>query len=63
MTINQIPLNPSATVRILIATIGLLAVAHVGVSLLKHVGGYPTVYGLVPLFDLNGEQNVPTYRK
>jgi hypothetical protein len=33
----------------------------VGVSLIKHVGGYPTVYGLVPLFDLNGEQNVPTY--
>jgi len=61
MTINQVPLNPSATARMLIATIGLLAVAHVGVSLIKHVGGYPTVYGLVPLFDLNGEQNVPTY--
>jgi hypothetical protein len=27
----------------------------------KHVAGYPTLYGLVPLFDLNGEQNIPTY--
>jgi hypothetical protein len=29
--------------------------------LTRHLGGYPTVYGLVPLFNLNGEQNVPTY--
>jgi hypothetical protein len=61
MTINEIRLDRAATARILIATICVLALAHIGVSLVKNVAGYPTVYGLVPLFDLNAEQNVPTY--
>jgi hypothetical protein len=61
MSTYPIPINARATARILMIAIALLAFAHVGVSLLKNVAGYPTVYGLVPLFDLNGEQNVPTY--
>ena len=61
MTINPISLKPSETARILIGVICFLGAAHVAVSLIQHVAGYPTVYGLVPLFDLNGEQNVPTY--
>ena len=61
MNTYSIELRRASIVRVLAAIICFLAVAHVASSLTRHLGGYPTVYGLVPLFDLNGEQNVPTY--
>ena len=61
MTDHHVALNPSAVIRVLIATICFLVVAHIAAMWAKHVLGYPTVYGLVPLFDLGAEQNVPTF--
>ena len=61
MTHPHIALNPSAVIRVLAATILFLFAAHIAAMWAKHVLGYPTVYGLVPLFDLGAEQNVPTF--
>ena len=61
MSNNRIALNPSVILRVLALTICFLFAAHIVAMWAKHVLGYPTVYGLVPLFDLGAEQNVPTF--
>jgi hypothetical protein len=61
MTPNCITLSPRAVTRVLGATVCFLVLAHAAGQLTKYWGGYPTVYGLVPLFDLNAEQSVSTF--
>lgn len=61
MTRAVITFSPAAVMRMLLALIILLALAHVAVSLIRNVAGFRTMYGLVPLFDLNSEQGIPTY--
>jgi hypothetical protein len=39
----------------------LLIAAGIASQLLKYVGGFPNVYGLVPELDLSAESNVPTF--
>lgn len=61
MPAHPISVSPAAVARVLGAAVCFLALAHIGVMLAKYVAGYPTLYGLVPLFDLNSEQSMPTY--
>ncbi len=39
----------------------LLVIAHVGGAIMSHVFHHPRVYGLIATFDLNVENNVPTF--
>ncbi len=60
MAINQIRLNPSAVARALGAVAFLLILASIGGQLTKYLLGHDLVYGLVPLFYLDAERNIPT---
>ena len=57
----QISLNPSAIVRILGAVAFLTIFASIGGQLSKFLLGHSYVKGLVPLFNLNRERNIPTF--
>ncbi|MEX2530945.1 MAG: hypothetical protein WD960_09245 [Gemmatimonadota bacterium] len=59
--INQISLNPSAIGRILGAVAFLLVLASIGGQFSKFAVGHDYLKGLVPLFYVNAEQNIPTY--
>jgi len=48
-------------VRFLAAVVAALVVLSFAGQLLKFEYGYPNVFGLVPLFDVNLENNVPTW--
>lgn len=60
MAINQIRLNPSAVARALGAVAFLLVLASIGGQLTKYLLGHDRVYGLVSLFYVDAEQNIPT---
>jgi hypothetical protein len=60
VTMNQIVLNSSVVARALGAVAFLLVLASIGGQLTKYLLGHDTVYGLVRLFDLDEEQNIPT---
>lgn len=53
-------LNPSAVARSLGAVAVFLVLANLAGLFAKFGLGHDTVYGLVPLFDVDAEQNVPT---
>ncbi len=59
--IPKIVLDPKKLTRFLCAIALLVLVAHVIALIMTHVYGHDVVYGLVPLFDIALEQNVPTY--
>lgn len=61
MAVNQISLNPSLVVRVLAAVTFLLALASIGGQLMVYLTRHDTVYGLVRLFNVNNEQNVPSF--
>jgi len=61
METGQISPNPSAVARVLGAVAFLLIIASVGGQLSKFQLGHDYVMGLVPMFDLNDEQNIPTF--
>lgn len=53
-------LNPRQVLKVLVAAIGLLMLAH-GVMVVAEYGfGHPGFLSLRALFDMNGEQNIPT---
>jgi hypothetical protein len=58
---NQILLNPSTITRALGAVAFFLVLASIGGQLSKFLLGHGYVKGLVPLFDLDSERNVPTF--
>ena len=60
MAINQIRLNPSAVARVLGAVAFLLVLASIGGQLAKYLLGHERGYGLIPLFYVDAEQNIPT---
>jgi hypothetical protein len=60
VAINQIRLNPSAVARALGAVAFLLVLASIGGQLIKYLLGHEHVYGLVRLFYVDEEQNIPT---
>ena len=61
MTINKISLNSSAIARILGAVACLLVLASIGGVFSSSVLGHDYLKGLVPLFDVNTEYNIPTF--
>jgi hypothetical protein len=61
MASNKISLNPSLIARILGITAFLLVLASIAGSLINYLAGYNYVYGLIPLFNIDSEQNIPTF--
>ena len=57
----MLSLSPSAIARILGAIASLLVLASIAGQLSTFVFGHDTLKGLVPLFDVDGEHNIPTY--
>ena len=60
MTTKPIRLNPYAVARALGVVAFLLVLASIGGQLTKYLLGHDRVYGLVPLFYVDAEQNIPT---
>ena len=54
-------LKPSAIVRVLGVIACCLVLASIAGQLTKFLTGHDTVYGLIRLFDLDRENNIPTY--
>lgn len=61
MVFYQISLNPSSIARILGIIAIILVFASVGGQLTRFITGHGYVHGLVPLFNVDGECNIPTY--
>jgi hypothetical protein len=59
--IDHITLNPSAIARVLGTVALLLVFANIGGQLAKFWLGHDYVKGLVPLFYVDTEQNIPTF--
>jgi hypothetical protein len=61
IAINQISLNPSAIARILGAAAFLLVLASIGGQFSIFVLGHDYLEGLVRVFYIDAERNIPTY--
>ncbi len=61
MTSNQITLNPYSIIRILGLVAFLLIIASIVGQLMTHLTGHGHIYGLVPLLNLDNENNIPTF--
>lgn len=61
MVINQISLKPLLIARALGAVAFVLVLASIGGQLTAYLTGHDTVYGLVRLFYVDAEQNIPTF--
>jgi hypothetical protein len=61
MAIQRIDLPAKRITTALAATIVLLAIAHLAFQAVRHQLGIPHFYGLVHLFDMGVEANLPTY--
>jgi hypothetical protein len=59
--VSEISLAPSVVARALGATAFLLIIASIGGLIARFAFGHDYVKGLVPLFDVNDEANIPTY--
>ncbi len=57
---SQISLNPHSIFRVLGVVAFLLVLASVGLQLIVYLTGHDTVFGLVRLFYVDREQNIPT---
>lgn len=61
MIINKISIKPSAVARVLGAVALFLVFASISGQMAKYFLGYDYVKGLVPLFFLDEERNIPTF--
>lgn len=61
MSSNPLLVKPSSIVRLLGWTALLMVLASAGMQLAARLTGHENMYGLVPLFDLDGEKNIPTF--
>lgn len=57
---NEIILNSKKPVMFLLYFLAFLVAADLTGQILKFEFGYPHIFGLVPFFDFNSEQNLPT---
>lgn len=57
----EIALQPERVARLLAIVVALLVAAHVAAAITSHVFHHEHAYGLVDTFDLNFENNVPTF--
>ena len=60
-TRSQIVLRPRQVVRALSAFALFLVLASVGTQLAAYLTGHDHMLGVLPLFDLDGEQNIPSF--
>jgi hypothetical protein len=59
--VTQIPVDPRGVARLMAVVVASIASLSLAGQFFKHMLGYDYVMGFVPLFDLNGERNVPTW--
>ena len=60
MSVHRISVQPSTVARVLGGFTLVLVLASLAGQLSRYFAGHDFVYGLVPLFDLDGERNIPT---
>jgi len=58
---RAIRIDPRRLVLALIAVAVLLVLAHVSLLLVAVLTGHDYIFGLVPLFDLDLERNIPSF--
>lgn len=58
---QTITIPPGRVVRVLLAAVALLVLANTAAQVMLRVAGHDYVHGLVPLVDLAGEANLPTW--
>lgn len=58
---DEISLSRQTIIRVLIATTFLLLVASTAGQIARHVFGHPGLMGVVPLFYVDQEGNIPTF--
>ena len=61
MALQRVDLHARWITRALATTIVVLAIAHLAFQAVRHLGGIPSLYGLVDQFDMGMEANLPTY--
>jgi hypothetical protein len=54
-------LQPGKTARVLGAVLLFLIAGHIAGLLIKYLLGHNNLHGLIPLFNLNSEANIPTF--
>jgi hypothetical protein len=59
--VNQVSLRRNSIVRTLGLIVVLLATASFGGQIFVYTTGHKTVHGLIHLFDLDAERNIPTF--
>ena len=60
MKINIFAVSSKKVSQILFIITSLLIIASVAGQIMKYIGGHDTVFGLVHLFNVSQEQNIPT---
>ena len=60
MKINIFAVSSKKASQILLIITSLLIIASVAGQVMKYIFGHDTVFGLVPLFNVSQEQNIPT---
>jgi hypothetical protein len=60
-TQQTVTLRPSNVVGVMVGIVVFLASAHLAALLVRFVAGHPNAQGLVSLFDLYQENNIPTF--
>jgi len=58
---NEIWLSRRTIIRVLAATTLFLLIASMGGQVIRLVLGHPELLGLIPLFDVDEEANIPTF--
>lgn len=61
VAVNPISVGPLAVARVFAIVVSFLVIAHLAGQFSKLELGHGRLYGLVPLFDMDQELNVPTY--
>lgn len=54
-------MHPRSVAKVLVLIVSSITLASLVGQFCKHVLGYDYMMGFVPLFDLNGERNIPTW--
>ncbi|UCG86458.1 MAG: hypothetical protein JSW71_21595 [Gemmatimonadota bacterium] len=54
-------IRPARVAKILVSVVPVLLIASIAGQILNHFRGHDYVFGFVPLFYLDGENNIPTY--
>jgi hypothetical protein len=58
---HTITIRPALIAKILVSVVPVLLIASIAGQILKYFRGNDYVFGFVPLFYLDGENNIPTY--